>query len=141
MVQIEQIFPSLTWEIRHKVMYPEMSLDNVKLPEDEKGIHFGLFDHIQLISITSTFKSGEEMQFRKFATLAEYQHQGYGSKLLKYIIDFAKAEGCKRLWCNARKNASTFYSNFGFRETDITFFKDGYDFVIMELKFTSIHGS
>jgi GNAT superfamily N-acetyltransferase len=133
MPSVEQIPAYLVWPLRQQVMYPEMRIDDVKLENDNAGIHFGLFDHNKLTSVVSVFENGDEIQFRKFATLNEYQGKGYGSMLLEYLINFAKEQGCKRLWCNARKNASAFYKKFGFTETTQTFFENGYDFVIMEL--------
>ena len=132
MSNIEQIPAYLTWHIRQQVLYPEMDLEEVKFSDDEDGIHLALFDNNQLISVVSLFKSGTSMQFRKFATIAEYQSRGYGTELLNYLIKVSQTEGCNRVWCNARKNASGFYSKFGFSETDKTFQKNGRDFIIME---------
>lgn len=114
-------------------MYPNWSIDEVKLANDFEGIHFGLFDNNTLISVVSTFISDGNMQFRKFATLNSEQGKGYGSLLLAHSIQFAKNEHCRRMWCNARCNASAFYAKFGFTETEQTFHQDGHDFVIMEL--------
>jgi predicted GNAT family N-acyltransferase len=50
-------------------------------------------------------------------------------------MDFCKIQKASKLWCNARVNAKEFYYKFGFHETPKTFFKDGYDFVIMEKEF------
>lgn len=133
MPQIEHIPPYLVWPLRHQVMYPEMSFEDVKLKNDEDGVHLGLFDHNKLISVVSLFQNGDQMQFRKFATHNDFQGMGFGSLLLEYLTGFSKEEGCKRLWCNARKIASGFYKKHGFQETSQTFFKDGHDFVIMEL--------
>lgn len=133
MTSIEQIPAYLVWPLRKQVMHPEMSIDDVKLENDDMGMHFGLFDHNKLISVISVFEDKEEIQFRKFATLSEYQGKGYGSTLLEFVINFSKEQKCKRLWCNARKKASEFYKNFGFKETTQTFTQNGYDFVIMEL--------
>ena len=135
MISIEQIPPHLVWPIRHEVMYPELDIEDIKLTEDEQGIHLGLFQENKLISVVSLFKNQNDMQFRKFATLKDFQGKGFGSQLLNFVIQQTKTEKCNRLWCNARKSASNFYSKFGFKETSTTFFKDGHDFVIMELIF------
>ena len=129
---VEQIPPYLTWKIRHKVMYPDLDFEKVILPNDDDGIHFGLFDNNTLISVVSLFKSEKSMQFRKFATLSEHQGKGYGGELLNYLMEFAKAEGCDHIWCNARQKASGFYSKFGFSETNKTSSANGHDYVIME---------
>ena len=129
---IEQIPPYLTWKIRHKVMYPELDFEKVILPNDEDGIHLGLFDDNTLISVVSLFRTGDSMQFRKFATLSEYQHKGYGSEILRYLLENSKNEGCDRIWCNARRSAMGFYSKFGFIETGKTSKANGHDYVIIE---------
>lgn len=132
MSHIEQIPPELTWRIREQVLYPGKDPEYSKLPEDYDGMHFGLFDQNTLISVVSLFRHETGMQFRKFATLNEFQGKGYGTELLDHLIETAKTEGCERVWCNARKSASGFYGKFGFLETEITFNKYGHDYVIME---------
>ena len=132
MAHIEQISQELTWRIRRDVLYPGQPLEKIRLPEDDDGTHLGLFDDNKLISVLSYFKSEHSIQFRKFATLEAFQGKGYGSELLNYLLEICATEGFERIWCNARKNASAFYSKFGFRETEHDFQKDGIDFVIME---------
>lgn len=132
MIAIEQVPAYVVWPIRQEVMYPEHTIEQVKLADDEDGIHLALYDNRKLISIVSLFLSGDEMQFRKFATLKAYQNRGYGSELLKYVFTLYKQYHCKRLWCNARLSATMFYKNFGFTETAHRFYKDGHEFIIME---------
>jgi GNAT superfamily N-acetyltransferase len=132
--RIEEVSADVVWPVRHTVMYPEMNFESIKLEEDADGIHLALYgDANILISVVSLFKKPGELQFRKFATLKDYQGKGYGSALLKYIVDYAGINNINRIWCNARKNATGFYKRAGFQETNQVFFKDGYDFVIMEL--------
>jgi len=132
MSHIEQIPPELTWSIRRQVLYPDQEFGKAILDNDDDGMHLGLFYENKLISVVSLFRNEDEMQLRKFATVEEYQGKGFGTELLKYLIEIAKTENCKRIWCNARKNASGFYVKFGFTETAKTYHKDGHDFVIME---------
>ena len=132
MSHIEQIPAELACQIRRKVLYPDLEPEKVRLAEDETGMHLGLFDKNTLISVVSLFMNGTSVQFRKFATIAEYQSQGYGTELLQYILDWAKAERCIHIWCNARENATGFYSKFGFSKTDKTFQMNGHNLVIME---------
>lgn len=132
-VVVEQIFPSLTWRIRHIAMYPEHPFDFVKLENDFDGIHFGLYADHELSGVVSLFIDGTVGQFRKFAVLPQVQGQGLGKQLLAYLIDFCKIQKLTKLWCNARVNAKEFYVKFGFLETEKTYTADGFDFVIMEL--------
>src|SRR5690349_375271 len=102
LVQIEQIFPSLTWRIRHETMYPDQPFDIVKLKDDFVGIHFGLYADHKLTGVVSLFQDGTEYQFRKLAILPQAQKLGYGTMLMAYILDFCKIQKATRLWCNAR---------------------------------------
>jgi GNAT superfamily N-acetyltransferase len=131
-MQIEQIRQELTWAIRQKELNPELALSGIKLPEDDSGMHLGLFHDNKLITVVSLFQRGYDLQFRKFATLLTYQKQGFGKQMMQYIIDFAIQFNCKRVWCNARVSAVPFYQKFGMQITDETFSKNEIDYVIME---------
>ena len=133
MIHIEQIAPHLTWPIRYQVMYPEHDLDFVKLENDPEGIHFGLYYNQKLTGIVSVFNEGKIYQFRKLAILEEAQGLGLGKKLMEAVIEYCKLQKAENLWCNARANAKDFYKRLGFKETETVFFKDGYDFIIMDL--------
>lgn len=131
---IEQIFPSLTWRIRHLAMYPDKAYDFVKLDNDFDGIHFGIYVDHDLAGVISLFITGDVGQFRKFAVSPTLQQNGLGTQLLHYVIDFCKVQKLTKLWCNARVDAKEFYAKFGFHETETTYTKTGIDFVIMELE-------
>ncbi len=131
-VKIEQIKASETIPIRHQVMWPDQPVDFVKLPEDALGEHYGLFLEEELVSIISLFVRADEAQFRKFATLTKLQGKGYGTMLLKKIIDIVKAKQLKKIWCNARVDKLTYYKKFGFTQTTKKYTKAGIEFVVIE---------
>jgi len=114
-------------------MYPDRDIDYVALPDDDKGIHMGYYVNGEPVSILSLFLNNGELQFRKFATLQEQQGNGYGTKLMEWMLDYAHDMKFKRVWCNSRENKTDFYKKFGFTETDSIFEKDGYKYVIMEM--------
>ncbi len=124
-----------TWEIRRKVLWPSKPLDYVKLPKDEEGLHFGININGRLVSVISLFITGEEAQFRKFATLTTDQGKGYGTQLLNHLMEEAVNRGVKRLWCNARVETASFYKRFGMQETETRFFKGDIPYVVMEKLF------
>lgn len=134
-MEIKEITASETWDIRHNVMWPDQPFEFVQLEEDNSGFHFGVFTNNKLVSIVSCFIVEEEMQFRKLATLQEYQGKGSASHLLKYILQFAKEKNIKKVWCNARSNKKSFYEKFGMKDTFKTFTKAGQEFTIMEIIF------
>lgn len=130
--EIKQITTSETLPIRHQVMWPNKPIEYVELPNDESARHFGLFVDGEIISIISLFVENDEAQFRKFATLIEFQGLGYGTILLKGILDVVKKDGIRKLWCNARVEKSRFYERFNLKTTDKKFEKGGIEYVIME---------
>ncbi|EJF99678.1 GNAT family N-acetyltransferase [Flavobacterium sp. F52] len=133
-MEIKTIKASDTWQIRHEVMWPDQPFEFVQLEEDDLGFHFGVFEDGKLVSIISCFIEGKEMQFRKLATLEEYQGKGMASYLLKYILEFAKSKKIEKVWCNARSNKKTFYEKIGFIDTHKMFVKAGQEFTIMQIK-------
>ncbi|WP_241461447.1 GNAT family N-acetyltransferase [Aquimarina macrocephali] len=135
--EIKQITSSETLPIRHKVMWPNKPIEYVELPNDENARHFGLFVNGEITSIISLFIENNEVQFRKFATLIEFQGLGYGTILLKSIIDLIEKEGIKKLWCNARVEKSKFYERFDLKPTDKKFEKGGIEYIIMEKTFAN----
>jgi N-acetylglutamate synthase-like GNAT family acetyltransferase len=130
---VEQIFPALTWRIRHIAMYPEHPYNFVKLENDFDGIHFGIYLNHELTGVVSLFTQGDVGQFRKLAVLPDAQNQGLGTQIMQYLIDFCKVQKLTKLWCNARTNAKEFYSRLGFTATDETYTAAGFEFVKMEL--------
>ncbi|WP_423149672.1 GNAT family N-acetyltransferase [Rubrolithibacter danxiaensis] len=136
---IKEINKEDTWLIRQKVMWPDKPIDFVKISDDNAGLHYGLFVDGVLTSVVSCFEAGTDMQFRKLATLTDKQGKGYGTHLLKYILDVAGNKGMKRLWCNARVNKKSFYEKFGLINTGNTFVKEGIEFSVMELYLSDNH--
>jgi GNAT superfamily N-acetyltransferase len=126
-VSVDQILP-----IRQQVMWPDKSIDFVRVPEDEQGLHFGLFVEENLISVVSVFINGKEAQFRKFATLELFQGKGCGSRLLEFVFDFLEGQKVTRIWCNARISKAGFYQKFSMSETEVIFQKEGMAYVVME---------
>ena len=131
-VSIEQIRPELTWHLRQKVLYPAQKLYEMELDEDQEGIHFGAFTDNKLVAIVSLFSKNGDFQFRKLAVDPNYQGRGIGNELLTYITDFARQEGGKRIWCNARSTATGFYDKNGFSHTAEFFSRNGFDYEILE---------
>jgi len=131
-ISIEQIRHELTWKLRQKVLYPEKNIADMAMEEDLSGIHFGAFKNGWLVGVISLFQNGEDFQFRKVAVDPEVQSMGIGSKMLKYVTEFALNEGGKRLWCNARVSAIPFYLKHGFGQTGKIFEKGGVDYEMME---------
>ena len=139
LLKITRITATQTWPMRQAVMWPDQPISFVQLEEDSKGLHYGLWKADRLIAVLSLFIEKEEAQFRKFATLVSEQQKGYGSLLLKHVLEEAAQKKVKRIWCNARVAKVGFYEKFGMQVTDHTFRKKGIEYVVMEIKKAQHH--
>lgn len=122
--------------LRQQVMYPDKDIDYVRLPDDDKALHIGVYENDELVSAMSIFLDGRAIQFRKLATRADMQGKGYATALMQWLIDYANDMKFDRLWCNSRTSAVGFYHKFGYRETNTRFSKDGFDYVVIEKLFS-----
>jgi predicted GNAT family N-acyltransferase len=130
-MEIKRVEASQTWALRQAVMWPDKPLAYVQLADDDLGWHYGLFEGPELISVVSIFRQGQEAQFRKFATAAHRQGQGYGSKLLGFVMEEARNCQVSRIWCNARADKCAFYEKFGLEKTGEVFSRGGLAYVTM----------
>ncbi|OXM87689.1 GNAT family N-acetyltransferase [Paenibacillus rigui] len=131
-MDIRQISKEAAWTLRHQVMWPEKPLEYVKLRDDDQGTHWGFYAEDRLVSVLSLFIERNRAQFRKFATLPEEQGKGFGTRLLRHVMDEARRHGADQIRCNARADKAAFYKRFGLIATNQAFEKDGISYVIME---------
>ena len=132
---IKEINAAETWPVRQKVMWPEKPVEFIQIDGDDKAVHYGLYTGELLVSVVSCFTEKDTMQFRKFATVQEFQGKGFGTVLLNFVIQGAKIKGIKKIWCNARTDKKGFYEKFGLSDTKRGFITSGIAFSIMEIKF------
>lgn len=122
--------------LRQQALYPEKDMESVKLPDDDMGIHMGVFEADKLVGVVSLFMHpNRTVQFRKLAIRPDMQGKGYGDSLLRWLIDYACDVKLNKLWCNARVEVVGFYKKEGFAETKERFVRDGHSYVIMEKVF------
>ena len=122
------------WPLRQEVMYPELPIDAVKLPDDAVGSHFGIYEDNQLLSVVSVFERNGEMQFRKLATRRDKQGKGLAWILLQHVLKLAEQKKVTRLWCNARLSATGLYEKMGLQQSGAPWNNLGHEFVVMEKK-------
>src|SRR5688500_9592434 len=130
-MSIQPVSLNEVWAMRQTVMYPHESIDFVKLEDDDQGMHLGLYDYGELVSVVSVFEKEGSVQFRKVATKTNWQGKGYGSTLLKHVMDWARRNGKKNIWCNARLSATGIYKKFGMQAVGMPWQKYGLDFIKM----------
>ncbi|WP_281629905.1 GNAT family N-acetyltransferase [Vibrio sp. St2] len=122
-MDVRKISAEETLALRHRVLWPEKSIDFCRVEEDDVGLHFGAFVDGELVCVASVFVSDNVARLRKFATSPEYQGQGIGSSVLKAIISELQNTGVIIFWCDARESALTLYKRFGMTEQGERFYK------------------
>ncbi|QXP52655.1 MULTISPECIES: GNAT family N-acetyltransferase [unclassified Cellulophaga] len=133
MIEIKEITAEETYPLRHEVMYPNHPFEYIKLPKDQEGKHFAVVHEGKNVTVVSLFFEDSIAQFRKLATLESEQGKGHASRLLNFIIAYAKEKKAEKLWCNARANKTRYYKKFGLKETQKTYTEAGIDFIILEM--------
>lgn len=136
-VESNQVLP-----IRHQVLWPDKPLEFCKVEGDVDARHFAIELEQKLISVASIYFSQymneniKKARLRKFATLPDYQNKGFGSQLIKHILNVLERENVSTLWLDARQSAISFYKQFGFSNEDNreVFFKSNIPYVKMEKK-------
>ena len=131
-LEVRRIAAEDTWPVRHRVMWPDQPFDFVKVDEDRDGFHYGVFAGNELVSVVSLFVKDGKAQFRKFATETVYQGKGYGTFLMKYLLEEVDRLKVSSVWCNARLEKAGYYERFGLKKTPKTYVKGGIEFVVME---------
>lgn len=119
---------SIQWQdalpIRHQVLWPDKAIEFCQVPGDENALHYGVYIDEKLVCTASVYIEQSKARLRKFATLAEFQGQGLGSKLLSHIINNLKInDHIDYFWCDARETATDFYHRFGFQIESDLFYK------------------
>ena len=117
-ISVEQALP-----IRHQILWPNKTMDECRVEDDDTGYHFGVFIEQNLVCVASVFIDGKTARLRKFATLEMYQGKGIGSAVLQHVMLFLKQNLVELFWCDARENAMSLYEKFGMAPQGERFFK------------------
>lgn len=131
-MQIKEAPIELVLKMRQEVMYPWLPIEELALEDDTAGKHLGLYLGEELISVISVFVQNDEMRFRKFATRVDMQRRGYGTILLRHVMEMAEKLQCRKIWCLSRVNVTSFYRKYGMQTVGDTQYKKGIAFIKME---------
>lgn len=135
-IQIQEAPLDIVYQLRRDVMYPDRSLEEVKLAEDDQCVHWGVYLDGEVVSVISLFQDGAVFRFRKFATRTDLQGKGYGSLLLEHTMQQAQEKGAKMIWCRARLAAIRLYERFGMYQVGEPAEENGNAFIKMEKQFS-----
>jgi GNAT superfamily N-acetyltransferase len=122
-IEIRQVAAAETIPLRHSVLRPGRRIEQASFPGDDAPgtAHFGAFKDGELLCIASLFATplpGQEyveaFQLRGMATDPAARGLGLGTAIVEACEVYARENGAKWLWCNARTSAVGFYSKLGF---------------------------
>ena len=131
---IQEIPIDALLQLRQHVLWPNKDLDFVRTPNDDHGIHLGIFIEGQWVSCISLFiEENQHAVFRKFATLPDFQNKGYGSQLIHYSFNYLQQLGIITISCSARVQKQGFYQKFGMQPNGYPYLKNGLNYILMEV--------
>jgi GNAT superfamily N-acetyltransferase len=121
--EVRVVDPEVTAALRHKVLRPHQTLDDVRAASDgTPGI--AVLDGERVLACASVRPEpmpGDERpgdwRLRGMASDPAVRGQGYGALALTAALDHARDHGAQRVWCNARTPARGFYERHGFTAT------------------------
>ncbi|MGG1575287.1 GNAT family N-acetyltransferase [Fictibacillus sp. NRS-1165] len=125
MLDIKEISAEQTYEIRHKVLRPNQTLDECQFPgdNDQGTFHLGAYQGDKLISIASFYRESHpditgsvQYRLRGMATLEDYRKEKAGGSLLLRAEDRLRKQNADSWWCNAREGVAGYYKKLGLRE-------------------------
>ncbi len=103
---------------------------------------FGLFSLSLVIGICVFHVVLDEAQINYFAVNEGFRKKGFGSYLMRYLIEYCEKLNIKKLFLEVSKNnliAEKFYSSFNFSTVGMrkNYYRDGSDALLKEKKLTT----
>lgn len=99
MIRFRSIPADLTYDLRHKVLWPDSPIERVMVSGDEEALHIGAYEGEALIGVGSFFFDLPFVRLRKLAVLPEKQGRGIGSNLIRFAA--SQPEVQKLISCGA----------------------------------------
>lgn len=109
-------------------------MEDCDYPNDRNpdSFHLGSFEGERLVAVGSFYKERRETvlghfqwRLRGMAVLPDFRGKGVGAGLIAFALDELKAKRADVLWCQARENATGFYTKLGFNTKGEPFPLDG----------------
>ncbi|KAG6853941.1 hypothetical protein C0991_012265 [Blastosporella zonata] len=158
LIVYKPILVEQTLRLRHSVLWPNMPLSHVSLPEDAQGLHIGAFlpDADQPVAVISVFvepspinhsfirahDTQRQARFRKFACDPAFQGRGIGTKLLEFAFKCAREDlNATVAWCDARTSSADWYAKRGMTPFGDTFFKGPVEYIMMYIDLVASDGA
>ncbi|MES0869704.1 GNAT family N-acetyltransferase [Pseudovibrio sp. SCP19] len=139
-IRFRGIPAKLTYKLRQQVLWPDSPIERVMVPEDHQALHIGAFEEENLIGVGSFFFDLPSVRLRKLAVLPEKQGCGIGSNLIRFAASQPELQKADSIWCDARKDAASFYQRLGFQIEGDSFEKFGVSYLRARAKIAELTG-
>ncbi|MCT4698166.1 GNAT family N-acetyltransferase [Tenacibaculum haliotis] len=128
MIKIKKIKAEETYAMRLAILRNEIELP-YKFKEDffEETFHLGAYYEEELVGIATFMKNKMEgfeeaqYQLRGMATLEKVRGKGFGKEIIEEAKNILSKKEVFILWCNARKEAVSFYEKLSFNKMGAAF--------------------
>jgi GNAT superfamily N-acetyltransferase len=106
-----------TRQLRQAVLRPHDTLEQLASHEPESAFAVGAFEGEELIAVGFIAPDGQDgaWRVRGMAAAPHARGRGVGTLVLEALLRHAAAHGARRVWCNARTPARSFYERAGLR--------------------------
>jgi len=106
-----------TRALRQAVLRPHEPVEQMASSETVDTIALGAFAGDELVAVGMIAPDGEPggWRIRGMATAPAARGRGAGSAVLDALIEHARSQGARRIWCNARTPARSLYERAGMR--------------------------
>mgnify|MGYP005989972667 CR=1 FL=1 len=128
MIKIKKIKVEDTYDIRLSILRNKIDLP-YKFKEDfnETTFHLGAYYKNELVGIATFMQNkmegleGNQYQLRGMATVLKVRGKGCGKDIINEAKNILSQKNTNILWCNARKEAVSFYEELAFSKIGVAF--------------------
>jgi GNAT superfamily N-acetyltransferase len=118
-IKVRSVPAAQTRALRRSILRPHQSINEMLDTEPDGAYAVGVFEGEELIA---TGLIGPDPQrglgswrVRGMATKASARGRGAGTAVLAALLDHARVQGVRSVWCNVRTPARSLYERAGFR--------------------------
>ena len=121
-VELTEVPAQAVRELRREVLRPGQSASELNYTgdEDPSSLHLAALRGGRIVAVASIMRQGMpgqeaagDWRLRGMASTPQMRGRGIGSALLAGCLQHAREHGARRVWCNARVGARSFYERAG----------------------------
>jgi len=101
---------------------------------DAEGMHVVLYENGSPVTAARIIKTDNQYRIGRVATIKEYRGRGYGTIVVKTLIDWAFTNGINEVFIHSQKHAEEFYKALGFKSFGGFFEEAGIKHINMVIK-------